>query len=69
MKKLTALFLAVVMMMALALPASAAEITIENAASGTYKAYKVLEVEGSKDAIRYKNDIDAWELLFKIALM
>ena len=60
MKKLTALFMALVMMMAMATTASA--ITINNTANGTYKAYKVLEIEGTtKDAIRYKNSISAWQ--------
>lgn len=59
MKKLTALFMALVMMMAMATTASAVQFTIDGATTEKdYKAYKVLKVEGTKDAIRYKADDD-----------
>ena len=63
MKKLTALFLAVVMMMALATSASAAGtgiIKITGATTGTtYNIYKVLDVENTEDAYRYK-EVSGW---------
>ena len=54
MKKIFALVLVVVMMMALSVPAFAAGITVENAVKGeTYDAYKILEYTSSGDAYSY----------------
>ena len=62
MKKLTALFMAIVMMMAMATTASAAgttTVTIEKANVGTYKAYRVLEVHKTVGGTYYyKADAD-----------
>lgn len=53
-KKLWAMLLAMVMVLAMAVPAFAASITIGNAAAGeTYTAYKLFDVTNSGDAYSY----------------